>query len=751
MTSVWRIVGVGCLSWLIGMEALGREVPPAAEVEVEAKVNALLARMTVEEKVGQLAQFSADFPDGPSRDAVIAAVRQGKVGSIFDLHGAKVTNAMQKVALEESRLKIPIVFGYDVIHGYRTVGPVPLALASSWDPRMGEEAARIGALEARAAGVRWTFAPMVDVSREPRWGRIVEGAGEDPFLGAAMARSQVRGYQGEDIGAGDRVAACAKHFVAYGAVEGGREYNSVDLSEHTLRTIYLPPFHAAQEAGVATLMSALNSINGVPATANPFTLDTILRREWGFTGLVVADFKAIEQLIPHGLASGPADAARLAFHAGVDMEEKSFIYTDHLAKLVNDGVVPTAKLDESVRRVLRFKHRLGLFDQPFADEASESQAILTPASRATARTLASRSLVLLRNEQAVLPIGPKVRSIALIGPFADDGLNLLGPWHAAGRGEDATTILAGIKAEVKERGGSINVEVATGCEPTGDKESIDAAVEVARRADLVVLVVGEPWTMSGEATSRSSLGLPGRQLDLVRAVVGAGKPVAVVLLNGRPLTVDWEALGVPSVLEAWFPGVEGGSAVADALFGDINPGGKLPVTFPRAVGEVPFYHNHLNTGRPGAVDDKYTSKYVDQPLTPLYPFGHGLSYTRFKLGQPTLSAPTIPLDGTVEVSVEVRNEGDRPGDEVVQVYLRDVAASVARPVQELCGFERVTLAPGEAKTLRFPLGASELGFYDRQMRFIVEPGEFLVRVGTSSDTLQTVTLQVTDPGQPTAP
>ena len=749
MSVVWRIVGVGCLSWLVGVQALGREVPPASVTE--AKVNALLGRMTVEEKVGQLAQFSADFPAGASRDAVIAAVRQGKVGSIFDLHGARVVNAMQKVALEESRLKIPIVFGYDVVHGYRTIAPVPLALASAWDPRMGEEAARLGALEARAAGVHWTFAPMVDVSREPRWGRIVEGAGEDPFLGAAMARAQVRGYQGDDLSAPDRVAACAKHFVAYGAVEGGREYNSVDVSEHSLRTIYFPPFHAAQAAGVATFMSALNAINGVPATANRFTLDTVLRHEWGFTGLVVADFKAIEQLIPHGLASGPADAARLAFTAGVDMEEKSFIYTDHLAGLVRDGVVSVAKLDEAVRRVLRFKHRLGLFEKPFADEAGESKALLTPASLVTARTLANRSLVLLRNENGVLPISNQVRSIAVIGPFADDGLNLLGPWHAAGRGDDATTILNGIKAEVLERGGSSTVEVAQGCEPTGDKESIGTAVELAQRADLTVLVVGEPWTMSGEATSRSELGLPGRQLDLVRAVVGVGKPVAVVLLNGRPLTVDWEALGVSAVLEAWFPGVQGGPAVADALFGDVNPGGKLPVTFPRAVGEVPFYHNHLNTGRPAAVDDKYTSKYIDQPLIPLYPFGHGLSYTRFTLGPPTLSTPTIPLDGHVDVQVEIRNNGDRPGDEVVQVYLRDVAASVARPVQELCGFERVTLAPGAAKTLTFTLGPAELGFYDRQMKFVVEPGEFLIRVGTSSDQLQTVTLQVSGPNRPASP
>ena len=748
MMTAWRIGLGGWLVCLLGVGSAAQEAAPRAATD--ARVDDLLARMTVAEKVGQLAQISADFPAGAARDAVLAVIRQGKVGSIFDLHGARAINAIQRVALAESRLKIPIVFGYDVVHGYRTILPVPLALASGWDPKVAETAARIGALEARAAGVHWTFAPMVDVSREPRWGRIVEGAGEDPWLGAAMARAQVLGYQGDDLAARDHVAACAKHWVAYGAVEGGREYNTVDVSERTLRTIYFPPFHAAQEAGVATFMSALNAINGVPATANPFTLDTVLRREWGFDGVVVADFKAVEQLIPHGLASNPAEAARLAFTAGVDMEEKSLAYTDHLPALVESGAVTTARLDEAVRRVLRLKFRLGLFEQPFADEASEAGALLTAASLATARTVASRSLVLLRNENDLLPIKPTVRSIAVIGPFADDGLNLLGPWHAAGRGEDATTILAGIRAEVRDRGGSVAIEVAEGCKPTGAEESIASAVDVARQADLAVLVVGEPWTMSGEATSRSALGLPGRQFDLVRAVVASGTPVAVVLLNGRPLTVDWEAVGVAAVLEAWFPGVQGGPAIADALFGDVNPGGKLPVTFPRTVGAVPLYYNHLNTGRPAAPDDKYTSKYIDQPLTPLYPFGHGLSYTRFALGPPTLSAATITPEGTVEVQVEVRNVGDRRGDEVVQLYVRDVAASVARPVAELRGFERVTLEPGVSRVVKFTLGPAELGFHDRQMKFVVEPGEFLVQVGSSVDPSRTTSFQVTDPTRPPA-
>ncbi len=737
-----RIVLVGIVLHL----SLAGPVPSAERplAEIEVQVRALLARMTVEEKVGQLAQFSADIPPGPGFDAVLAAIRQGKVGSIFDVHGASKVNSLQQVALHESPLKIPILFGYDVIHGYRTIAPVPLALASSWDPRVAEQAARIGAREARAAGVHWTFAPMVDVSREPRWGRIVEGAGEDPFLGAAMAQAQVRGYQGDDLTSREHVAACAKHWVAYGAVSGGREYNSAEVSEHTLRTIYFPPFRAARDAGVASFMSALNAINGVPSTANPFTLDVVLRQEWGFEGLVVADFKAVEQLLPHGLASDPADAARLAFTAGVDMEEKSFAYTDHLPTLVRQGVVPMERLDAAVRRVLRLKYRLGLFDQPLADLASEAGAILTPATRAIARDLASRSMVLLRNDHDLLPIGPKVRSIALIGPFADSGIDLIGPWHAAGRGDETTTVLTALRARSKDHGDPLMITTAEGCKATGDEAKIEPAVDLVRQADLAVLVVGEPWTMSGEATSRSSLGLPGRQLELVQAVVATKVPVVVVLLNGRPLAVDWEKVGVRAVLEAWFPGTEGGTAIVATLMGDVNPGGKLPVTFPRSVGEVPWFYNHLNTGRPAAADDKYTSKYIDEPLTPLYPFGAGLSYTRFEVTAPQLSAPTILPDGTVEVEVQVKNVGDRAGDEVIQLYIRDIAASVARPVQELCGFQRVTLAPGAVKKVRFSLGPKELGFYNRQMKFVVEPGEFLVQVGTSSAQVQTTRLRVND-------
>ncbi len=725
----------------VGWQAVAAD-QPAVSSAVEARITALIAAMTVEEKVGQLSQVSADVPPGPARDAVLAAIRRGEVGSIFDIHGAQAVNTLQRVALAESRLKIPIVFGYDVVHGYRTIVPVPLGLASSWDPQVGEAAARVAAAEAWAAGVRWTFAPMVDIARDPRWGRMVEGAGEDPFLGAAMARSQVRGFQGSDIGARGQVAACVKHWVAYGAVEGGREYNSANVSERMLRTTYFPPFLAAREAGVATFMSSLNTIDGIPASANPFTLQTVLRDEWKFEGLVVADFKAVEQLIPHGLASDAADAARLAFTAGVDMEEKSLTYRDHLPDLVKRGVVPGDRLDAAVRRVLHLKFQLGLFERPLADEATENEAYLTAASRATAQRLAARSLVLLKNDGDLLPIKPGVRSIAVVGPLAHDKLNLLGPWHGAGRGDDAVTILDGIRAEVRERGDAIQITHAAGCKPEGDDEQIAAAVALVRQAELAVVVVGEPWTMSGEATSRSSLGLPGRQEDLVRAIQAAGTPTVVVLMNGRAITTDWDALRIPAVIEAWFPGVQGGPAVADALFGDTNPGGKLPITFPRTAGAIPWHYDHRETGRPAARSDKYTSKYIDLPLTPLYPFGHGLSYTRFTISPPTLTRTTIEPAGEVGVSVEVRNSGDRVGDEVVQLYLRDVAASVTRPIHELRGFERVSLEPGTAKIVRFTLGPKELGFYDPAMKFVVEPGEFQVTVGSSSVGGQTARFEV---------
>jgi beta-glucosidase len=547
-----------------------------------------------------------------------------------------------------------------------------------------------------------------------------------------MARARVRGFQGDDYGAPDRVVACAKHWVAYGAAEAGREYNAADVSERTLRTVYFPPFRAAIDAGAGTVMTALNTINGIPATANPFTLGRVLRGVWRFDGLVVSDYKAVKELVTHGVAPDEREAARLALLAGIDMEEESELFNTYGARLVGDGSVSPSRVDEAVRRVLRLKFRLGLFDHPYTDEGRERAVLLSRENLAAARQLAARSLVLLKNEGGVLPLREDLRSIAVIGPLADDRKTPLGHWSGDGKPEDVVTLLDGIRARFAGRPGATRVAYARGCEVDGDAaDDIAEAVRLARDSDVAIVAVGESARMSGEAASRTSLDLTGRQLDLVRAVHATGTPIVVVLINGRPLTIGWIAEHVPAILEAWFGGTQGGHAIADALFGDVNPGGKLPVTFPRVVGQVPLYYNHLNTGRP-ASGRRYTSKYIDAPVTPLFPFGHGLSYTRFRLHDLRLDARRIPPDGRLAVSVEVENVGDRDGDEVVQLYLRDVAASVARPVRELRGFERVTLGPRETRTVRFTLTPDDLKFYNDRMQFVVEPGAFRVFVGTSS-------------------
>lgn len=697
--------------------------------EIERKIENLLRQMTLEEKLGQLQMLDGDV-DGSYRPEHRELVRRGLVGAFLNVRGARRVNELQRLAVEESRLKIPLLFGFDVLHGYRTIFPVPLGEASSWDPEAVERAAHIAATEARAAGVTWTFAPMVDIARDPRWGRIVEGAGEDPFLGAVMARARVRGFQGRDPSASDRVLACAKHFVGYGAAEGGRDYNTTDMSERTLREIYLPPFHAAVEAGVGTLMSAFNDLNGIPASAHPFTLTTILRGEWKFDGFVVSDYTAIAELITHGLAANGAEAARAALEAGVDMEMVSRLYAHHLPLLVREGALSMATIDNAVRRVLRIKFRLGLFERPYADETREAAMLLRPEHRAAAREIAARSIVLLKNEGGVLPLGKNLRSVALIGPLADDRKNMLGPWSGDGRAEDVVTILAGLRAKV---GPETQIHYAPGCGITDSIcEGIEEAVRLARQAEVAIVVVGESAEMSGEAASRASLDLPGRQLDLVKALHATGTPTVVVLVNGRPLTIPWIAEHVPAILETWFLGTEAGHAIADVLFGDVNPGGKLPVTFPRSVGQIPLYYNHKMTGRPADPANRYTSKYLDEAVTPLFPFGHGLSYTEFRLTNLQLSARRLRPDERITVSVDVENIGQRTGDEVVQLYIRDVVASVTRPVRELKGFQRITLRPGEKRRVAFTLGPEHLGFYNRQMRFVVEPGEFRVFVGSSS-------------------
>lgn len=685
--------------------------------------------MTLAEKLGQLQQLCGSW-DGDPLPEDFELARQGKLGSTIFIRGAKRTSELQRVAVNESRLHIPILFAFDVIHGYRTIFPVPLGEAASWDPSGAERSASIAAEEASAGGVRWTFAPMVDIARDPRWGRIVEGAGEDPYLGSAMAAARVRGFQGTNYGLPDKVVACAKHWVAYGAAEGGRDYNTTEVSERTLREVYFPPFKAALDAEVGTFMSAFNDLDGIPCTANTFTLSTVLRREWHFDGVVVSDYNAVKELITHGVAADGKEAAAMALSVGVDMDMFSRLYSENGETLIKEGKVPEARINEAVRRVLRLKYQLGLFDHPCADEAHEGATLLSAAHLAAARELAARSFVLLKNDRETLPISQDLKSIAIIGPLADDPGSMIGPWSGDGRKEDAVSLLAGIRAKLP--GTTINY--AKGCDVTGDSTGgFDEAENAARHSDFVILAVGESADMSGEAASRSSLDLPGRQLELIQAIHATGKPYAVVLMNGRPLSINWVASNSPAILETWFAGTQGGNAIADTLFGDANPGGKLPVTFPRSVGQVPIYYNHKNTGRPAGSDPKSASQYIDIPWTPLYPFGYGLSYTQFKLSNLHVNKARIRSGGSVTVSAEVENTGDRAGDEVVQLYIHQRTASVTRPVKELKGFQRVTLRAGETRHVEFTLGPRELGFYDRAMHFGVEPGTINVTVGNSSE------------------
>jgi beta-glucosidase len=706
--------------------------------DVETRINALLARMTLAEKLGQLQQLDGEA-NGNYRPDHLPLVRQGLLGSTLNVRGAQRTNELQRIALTESRLKIPLIFGFDVIHGYRTIFPIPLGEAASWDPIAAERSAAIAAAEARAAGVHWTFAPMLDIARDPRWGRMLEGAGEDPYLGAAFARARVRGFQGADYSAHNKVVACAKHWVAYGAAEAGRDYNTTEVSERTLREIYLPPFKAAVDAGVGTFMSAFNDLNGVPTSANHFTLTEVLRGEWKFDGFVVSDYTSVAELIQHGVAADGSEAARAALNAGVDMEMVSRLYNQHGADLLKQREVSQQTIDEAVRRILRIKFRLGLFDKPYTDEALERNVTFNTANLAAAREIAARSIVLLKNDRNLLPLSKNVRSVALIGPLADSQVDMLGSWNGDGRPADTVTLLQGLKAKVPQA----RINYAKGAEVNGENtEGFAAAVRAAKDSDVAIIAVGESADMSGEAASRSSLDLPGRQLDLVKAVQATGKPTIVVLMNGRPLTINWLAENSPAILETWFSGTQAGNAIADVLFGDVNPGGKLPVTFPRSVGQIPLYYNHMNTGRPADANNKYSSKYLDLPWTPLFPFGYGLSYTQFKLANLQLSAPRISLNGRLTVSVDVENTGKRAGDEVVQLYLRDTVASVARPVKELKGFRRVTLAAGEKQRVEFIITPEQLGFWNAQMRFTVEPGEFKVMVGPNSEDLLEATFAV---------
>ncbi len=701
---------------------------------VERRISALIGRMTIVEKLGQLQQLDGEA-NGNFRAEHIEMVRKGLLGSTLNVRGVQQTNELQRSALE-SRLKIPILLGFDVIHGYRTIFPVPLGEAASWDLALMERSAAIAAAEARSAGVHWTFAPMVDIARDPRWGRIIEGAGEDTFFGSQVAAARVRGFQGSDISANNRVMATAKHWVGYGAAEGGRDYNTTDISERALREIYFPPFKAAVDAGVGSFMTSFNDLDGVPATANPFVLKQVLRNEWKWGGVVVSDYTAVMELMFHGLAKSESDAAMYALNAGTDLEMVSRYYNKHGEELLRQKKVSMAAIDDAVRHILRVKFRLGLFDKPYADEALEKREVFKQEYRDTAKQAAAKSFVLLKNENETLPISKSIGEIALVGPFGDERKSLNGSWAGDGRTEDAVTLLEGLRQKLGSR---IKITHAAGCDMKCETDAGFAqAVDAARNSDFTIVAVGEDSDLSGEASSRSNIDLPGRQLDLVKAIHAAGKPYAVVLMNGRPLTINWVAENSPAIIETWYGGTMAGPAIADTLFGDANPGGKLPITFPRSVGQIPIYYNQKRTGRPFDASQKYTSKYLDIPNTPLYPFGYGLSYTQFRMSNLALDKSRILPNGSVRVSVDLENTGKRDGDEVVQLYIGDIAASVTRPAKELKGFRRVTLKAGEKQRVEFTITPKELEFLDRNLKPVVEPGEFIVYVGSCSDSgLQT--------------
>jgi|WetSurMetagenome_2_1015567.scaffolds.fasta_scaffold58393_1 beta-glucosidase len=705
---------------------IGTAASTLSDADVAARVEEILGRLSLAEKVGQLAQIGgADWNQGPRPEEII---RKGGAGSILWLNNTREFNRLQRVAVEESPSGIPLLFALDVIHGYRTIFPVPLAMASSWDPSVAERSQAVAAKEARAAGLHWTFGPMLDIARDARWGRIVEGAGEDPCLGAAMAAAQVRGFQGASLGGPESVVACAKHFAGYGAADGGRDYDPVYLSEAQLRNVYFPPFQAAVKAGVGTFMSAYMDLNNVPASGNRWLLSDILRGEWGFEGFVVSDAMAVGNLVIEGFARDGRDAAQRALSAGLDMDMASNTYLDHLTGLVEDGSLPEADLDAAVRRILAIKVRMGLFEQPYAEEGLLEQVAALPEHRQASRMAAQRSMVLLRNEGGLLPLSKNLKNVAVIGPLADSMEATEGSWMVFGHTPAAVTVLQGIRAALPGAqityapGPAIRRDIPSMFEeffpgakkpvqtPAEAEAAFQAAVETARAALQVILVLGETDLMSGEFASRSSLDLPGRQQELLEAVVALGKPVVLVLLNGRPLSIRWAAEHVPAILEAWQPGTEGGSAVADMLFGDANPGGKLPVCFPRSAGHAPLYYartlSHLPESSP-----TYRSRYWDSQTTPLYPFGFGLSYTTFAISNLKVSAAQVKVGGSVTVSADVTNTGSVAGDEVVQLYVHQQSGSDSRPLRELKGFERVPLQPGETKTVTFPLGSEQLTYW----------------------------------------
>jgi len=717
-------------------------------------VNSLMKKMTLDEKIGQLNLVT---PGGAVTGAVVskdvdAKIRNGQVGGLFGITGPDKIRTAQDIAVKNSRLHIPLIFGLDVIHGHRTIFPIPLGLSASWDTTLIKRSARIAANEATADALNWVFSPMVDIARDPRWGRIAEGNGEDPFLGSQIAKVMVEGYQDKDLAKDSTVMACVKHYALYGAAEAGRDYNTVDMSKVKMYNEYLPPYKAAVDAGVGSVMSSFNTVNGVPATANKFLMTDVLRKQWGFKGLVVTDYTAINEMINHGLGDLQTVSAK-AINAGIDMDMVGEGFLTTLEKSLQQGKVTQKAIDDACRRVLEAKYKLGLFDDPYRycnDEKAKTE-LMSDANLNAAREIAERCFVLLKNNNNVLPL-KKSGTIALIGPLADNKRNMLGTWSVSGDPEKSVTIMQGIK---NVAGSDVNILYAKGANISDDtafikrvnvfgeeisidkhtpSEMIAEAVETADKADVVVAVLGEAADMTGESSSMSNISLQKSQEDLLKALVKTGKPVVLVLMNGRPMTLTWEDEHVPAILDTWFGGTEAGNAIADVLFGDYNPSGKITASFPRNVGQIPVYYNHLNTGRPFQPGDspKFKSDYLDVSNDPLYPFGYGLSYTTFKYSDISLSNTTLNASGKITASVNITNTGTRSGKETVQMYIRDMVGSIVRPVKELKGFKQINLNPGETQKVSFTISVNDLKFYNSDLKYVSEPGAFKIFIGTNS-------------------
>jgi len=724
--------------FLLPTSILSFFVGTAQRKTIDQKVDSVLKLMTLDEKIGQLNQYNGDWEatgpitkDGDKQNQI----RKGMLGSMLNVTGAEHTRQLQEIAME-SRLKIPLLFGQDIIHGYRTIFPIPLAEASSWDTAAIKLSARIAATEAAAAGVHWTFAPMVDIARDPRWGRVMEGAGEDPYLGSVIAAARVRGFQGKGLGNIDAVMACAKHFAAYGAAIGGRDYNSVDMSDRTLWEIYLPPFKAAADAGVATFMNSFNDLNGIPATGNKYLQRDILKGKWNFKGFVVSDWGSIGEMINHGFAKDNYEAAQEALTAGSDMDMESRSYINNLSKLVKEGKVKIALIDDAVRRILRKKFEMGLFDDPFkfCNKEREQQQWKNAENLKDEKMVAEKSIVLLKNENHLLPLGKQTKTIALIGPFIKAVRDNLGFWSYQWP-DDSVRIVTQWQGVQNKLGSSSKLLYAKGCEINDSSQAgFEEAVGIAKQADVVIMSVGEASDWSGEAKSRSNIHLPGMQEELIKAIYATGKPIVVLINAGRPLIFNWTADHVQAILYTWWLGTEAGDAIADVLFGDYNPSAKLPISFPTTEGQIPIYYDYFKTGRPATSDsDKfYRSAYIDLSIYPKFPFGYGLSYTNFSYNDISLSSAVMKGNQSIKATVTVTNTGNYDGEETVQLYLQDLVGSVVRPVKELKGFQKIFLKRGEGKAVSFTIDVNKLKFYNSQLKYIYEAGDFKVYIGGNS-------------------